>query len=690
MAKYSPSHYQVVQCIAFSPSRNTRASLFSAVAMVFEPTIAPTHAQIDHPLNVPDPYDETDEFKRRATSFAAQYRPGRHVFLQSTTLKGPFGAGWVNPWLSDNHVRHNKQRTIHNRKMENAKAAPFQATPHRQTVKKARCNPQSEKEGSASYENQVKSTEECSTSNDNKPVQAATNGSQSRIHRYQSDTLLTPSASRPRNLDRSSATDSGKAQALEPHDCGFGDQPWESTVPTSLQTVQKHSARAVALRGIESTHEQISTASKRECAWCKTMKTHQWRKGPSGPRTLCSSCGAKWTHRQKRLQEAIEERNRGLGHGSTTAKKNQKYTQKQKDKSTHPQATAAEITPMKLPSHRKICQEVFRDPDIRRAVLADRGAALERLLMPQVVNLRGYPPEKMQSWGEAEAPETGPFPDNEFSNDRLTVTSRISPKISSKGQTINSQLVPNALKARKRKMTTFDTTKNQAQMTSRKASEGPSPVLQLPGIYSIPNNRLGSKDENFTPSGPGDYSVQVRDHLRKTVGEQTAQPSTQADLSLAQREFQDNLQSSPDNNQVESLPTKAFFKTPAYRGCSQTYTHDCEPFPTDPVVNTQDLFNQNLHFSSSSPLEEHAVQDIQTSIATSQPKLDAANDDVRRGRLSTPEPLLSSWTRLVKRPSPRAKDGVLKQDVFAGLSQPVDVEEVMRDAGCFLNTWEVK
>ncbi|KAJ3252896.1 blue light receptor [Boothiomyces macroporosus] len=36
------------------------------------------------------------------------------------------------------------------------------------------------------------------------------------------------------------------------------------------------------------------TASIGECLWCKCHKTAQWRKGPTGARSLCNRCGIEW------------------------------------------------------------------------------------------------------------------------------------------------------------------------------------------------------------------------------------------------------------------------------------------------------------------------------------------------------------------------------------------------------------
>ncbi|KAJ3317908.1 blue light receptor [Boothiomyces sp. JEL0866] len=41
--------------------------------------------------------------------------------------------------------------------------------------------------------------------------------------------------------------------------------------------------------------------SANHCGWCQSNKTAQWRKGPSGPRTLCNACGLEWA---KQIRQA--------------------------------------------------------------------------------------------------------------------------------------------------------------------------------------------------------------------------------------------------------------------------------------------------------------------------------------------------------------------------------------------------
>jgi hypothetical protein len=48
-------------------------------------------------------------------------------------------------------------------------------------------------------------------------------------------------------------------------------------------------------------------ASKQRCGVCGTTNTPCWRKGPSGPKTLCNRCGVHWYQNKDRWDLIVEE-----------------------------------------------------------------------------------------------------------------------------------------------------------------------------------------------------------------------------------------------------------------------------------------------------------------------------------------------------------------------------------------------
>jgi hypothetical protein len=57
----------------------------------------------------------------------------------------------------------------------------------------------------------------------------------------------------------------------------------------------------------------------RDCANCHTRNTPEWRRGPSGQRDLCNSCGLRWAKQTGRVSP--RNSSRGGGNGDTQSKK---------------------------------------------------------------------------------------------------------------------------------------------------------------------------------------------------------------------------------------------------------------------------------------------------------------------------------------------------------------------------------
>ncbi|MCJ1309783.1 blue light receptor [Agyrium rufum] len=60
--------------------------------------------------------------------------------------------------------------------------------------------------------------------------------------------------------------------------------------------------------------KKIKVADEYVCTDCGTLDSPEWRKGPSGPKTLCNACGLRWAKKEKKRHPTA-----GGGGGPTTA-----------------------------------------------------------------------------------------------------------------------------------------------------------------------------------------------------------------------------------------------------------------------------------------------------------------------------------------------------------------------------------
>jgi len=54
-------------------------------------------------------------------------------------------------------------------------------------------------------------------------------------------------------------------------------------------------------RGIDK-KKKMKLADEYVCTDCGTLDSPEWRKGPSGPKTLCNACGLRWAKKEKKKQ----------------------------------------------------------------------------------------------------------------------------------------------------------------------------------------------------------------------------------------------------------------------------------------------------------------------------------------------------------------------------------------------------
>lgn len=63
--------------------------------------------------------------------------------------------------------------------------------------------------------------------------------------------------------------------------------------------------------------KQSAISTEKACAMCNTKNTPEWRRGPSGNRDLCNSCGLRWA-KQVRSQAKAAATAAGSSSGPTT------------------------------------------------------------------------------------------------------------------------------------------------------------------------------------------------------------------------------------------------------------------------------------------------------------------------------------------------------------------------------------
>lgn len=53
--------------------------------------------------------------------------------------------------------------------------------------------------------------------------------------------------------------------------------------------------------------KKLKTAEEYVCTDCGTLDSPEWRKGPSGPKTLCNACGLRWAKKEKKRNSALHK-----------------------------------------------------------------------------------------------------------------------------------------------------------------------------------------------------------------------------------------------------------------------------------------------------------------------------------------------------------------------------------------------
>lgn len=816
--------------------------------MAFEFSIAPPNSRIEHPLNIADPYDESDGFRKRSSTICRQYLAGRPIFIRTAALKGPLSTPWQSPWLLDsgpckkpkpNHHADAQSKSSKNTKSSRhsrsdaptkqiiAKDKPdlnsrdtktlteqYRDNPTRRGesgVKQAGKRPANthynpstnghrNKEGReepAQIRLQSPSHKEIVKQNTREPAQTLPSqdrfphGLQSSgdddLRRNESGSLLTPSASQPQTPDKLSPkaldlppppADKCLNQAMSADESDLKDKTTKVSTPSSLRLVTG------TLPGLSEHYQPVKCNDnvgpiiehKRACSCCKSKESSQWRKGPQGPRTLCASCGAKWTHQQKKLKKEKNHNRQGSTayivptqiHQVTDEIRSQPGVLSEFNMPRPIKTRAAcSASCQSSASHRNICNDMFPNVKIRRAVLMNKGTELEQLLSAEVLSLRGFPSPTMESWNKGNTAESQLF---DRADEVMKPRPMASPKRSRtkalqeyKQDTTLSQ--SHTIKPQKRKVMTFDTPQNQCNMIvtrsqrramgnefSNEENSGPSPRLPLGGriaevnneneenpqysmknktVRNVHNASLDGRHGSQLDNAVGTHGKSNRDTTeefsrvgvhQETTGAHDTRFSTQAALHQAQEAFQGHVNFCTPSRKDDKTPLRTFSTTPVYFTRSQKHLDSHKACSTDLPIHTQDLFNQTLRFNSSSPYEgalscnekqgfrntltsQRSADHDLSAIATSQPEFDTAREGsalehfspvsansirgIPQAQVDDPtDPRILPFHNvppMVDHLPPAGEDR--GQDIFTGFSQTVDMDEVMRDAGCFLDTW---
>lgn len=64
--------------------------------------------------------------------------------------------------------------------------------------------------------------------------------------------------------------------------------------------------------------KKVKSADEYVCTDCGTLDSPEWRRGPSGPKTLCNACGLRWAKKEKKKGGGGETQGSGSGGGGTT------------------------------------------------------------------------------------------------------------------------------------------------------------------------------------------------------------------------------------------------------------------------------------------------------------------------------------------------------------------------------------
>ena len=609
--------------------------------MAFELATAPPHLQIDHPLNVPDPRDDTREFQTRVVRIASRILAGEAIFIQTATLRGPFDGSWSNPWnrhssslgRQGNNSRPNRN-TAQSKKVQSSHKSNSKAFP-------TPTSPEADR-----YRGSLSTRGDRNPRSSQSPYDGKRKEKGMQGHRSSLQSLAIKSRLSKKKCDASKDKNYMNSQGTLLHKSQEPVSPDRSRAgPIVTDNHRPATETALIVEGVQEEKVQC----RRICTECGTEKSHQWRKGPQGPASLCAryaytsmadrtheyiadrlinSCGAKWTHQQRKT---ITQRNAPLD-SDAASKSLPRVSASKTDKvclirDSHG-SRASRL------GHSQVCRKMFPNARIESAVVNNNGLELERVISGEVLSLRGEISHLMRAWDcngsqivvKPEEADEILKPRAEISPCKNHIKTHISPaKV--------SELVHRPRNAKRRKITTFDTPLHHRTYAGAAAEvarddhtatgspdNGDGVEPKFPIEEKVTTELMGSINswKPTQPSTPvsshGERGEIVRLSNESPQVASEKQFSTQVALQEAQEAFHGHLLL-PQTGDLIS-PIKPYLFTPRKTESILTSPRSGKHGSAVGLANTQDILDETLQFGSESPLKQNLLTSAGDEVAT--------------------------------------------------------------------------
>ncbi|KAF2277892.1 uncharacterized protein EI97DRAFT_277324 [Westerdykella ornata] len=70
--------------------------------------------------------------------------------------------------------------------------------------------------------------------------------------------------------------------------------------------------------------KKVKRTAEYVCRECGVLQSPEWRKGPSGPKTLCNACGLRWSKEKKKMEGGNQEAGQGQSQSQSQGKRQNK------------------------------------------------------------------------------------------------------------------------------------------------------------------------------------------------------------------------------------------------------------------------------------------------------------------------------------------------------------------------------
>lgn len=109
---------------------------------------------------------------------------------------------------------------------------------------------------------------------------------------------------------------------------GLGSQPNRSgqgNDPGAGGSSRPHFSDSPGVFGDAERRKKMKVADEYVCTDCGTLDSPEWRRGPTGPKTLCNACGLRWAKQEKKRTRTLENIVIGDGTGALVKKLEEDY-----------------------------------------------------------------------------------------------------------------------------------------------------------------------------------------------------------------------------------------------------------------------------------------------------------------------------------------------------------------------------